>query len=788
MTLRLKGALLTAVSAVLAAFFVLRSGVSDSVMQMFPYSGITGLRYRAIIFVISALFILGICLCMPQRRIPFLTKMGRNSLSVYLLHRILTLIAQRLNIFTHDWEVFCYAAVLTVAICVLTGADRTAGAVNRLICCFTEAFTGGAEKRHRWCRLISGINAGAVLLYMPVTSAVTEISASLAEEQNIETQNSDVIYQQLTPEQAEGFQDDFRLLFAGDLIMLEDQVKRGWDGEKYSFDDIFEYTRDYISGADLAIGVFEGPTAGEEAGYSTSNFDDGKPLAINYPDEFAYAVKNAGFDLVTTANNHLLDKGMEGALRTLDVLDEAGLEHVGSYRNSEEKNRVKIVERGGMRFAVLAYTYGSNGYSDSALLGEDISFITSLTVDPGSGYAEQVKQAVAEDFARAEAENPDAVIVLSHMGTQFDDYPDSYQEYWYDYFLECGADVILNDHTHSVQPVEVLDNNGKTSVIVNCPGNFANIYREHNGDASAMTEVYFDRETREVTGAAVIPMWTQSQITGNYRALPIYDILNDQELGAQLSTYDLERVEEVQRHITNIMLGCEIPCSGAEDRYYLTRDGYAAQPSAKLELTESEMDSPVFRKMTEAGSVCFVGDSVTHGTKNGGFGWYRPLEQYLTNVTQCAAGGATTRTILPKVSAGSELYVVAVGTNDIRYRDEEICAMSAADYTAELERFVERIRSADSGAEFIFIAPWTSLDNDSVSVLDTTDKNQMNAEYTAALKAWCNENGHIFSDPNPAINAVMLREVQTNYLVDHIHPNRYARIELYSRAVLAGCD
>ena len=792
-TLRVKGALLTAVSVALAALFVVRSGASDSVMQMFGYTSAVGLRYRAIIFAISALFILGVCLCMPQRKIPFVTKMGRNSLSVYLLHRILTLLAQRLNIFTEDWAVFCYAAVLTAAICAVTGADRTMWIVNRLIDCFAEAFTGGKEKRHRWCRLVSGVVAGAVLLYSPVRSLVAEVRLSLLEreQQNPETQQSDIIYEQLSVQQKEKFQEDFRLLFAGDLIMLEDQVKRGWDGEKYCFDDMFEYTRSYISGADLAIGVFEGPTAGEEAGYSTSNFDDGKDLAINYPDEFADAVKNAGFDLVTTANNHLLDKGMEGALRTLDVLDGAGLEHVGSYRNTGEKSRVKIIERGGIRFAVLAYTYGSNGYSDSQLLGDELSFITSLTVSPGSEYAEQVKKNIAEDFARAESEDPDAVIVLSHMGTQFDDYPDSYQEYWYDYFLECGADVILNDHTHSVQPVEVFENNGKTSVIVNCPGNFANIYREHDGDASALTEVYFDRETKSVTGAAVIPLWTQSQLTGNYRALPIYDILNSEELGAQLSTYDLERVEQVQQHVTEIMLGCAVPCSAAEDRYYIMSGGYAAQPAEKLELTEAELDSPVFQKMTSAGSVCFVGDSVTHGTKNGGFGWYRPLEGYLQNVSQCADGGATTRTILPQVSgvsADSQLYVVAIGTNDIRYRDEKICAMTADDYITELENFVEQIRSVNSGAEFIFIAPWTSLDNDPVSVLDADSKGRMNAGYTAALKAWCEDSGHMFSDPNTAIDAVMLREVQTDYLVDHIHPNRYAGIRLYSHAVLRGSE
>ena len=787
-SLMVKGAALAIVAAALAGLFVFRYNISDAALLMYGYSDISGLVDRVIIFAISALFVLGLCACVPDRNIPFVTKIGRNSLSVFLLHRILTLLAQKLDIFTADWQIFCYAVVLTIVICLLTGADKTARLVGRLVDCFVEAFTGGREKSHHWCRLISGVVAAVVLLYNPAKIALNSVrSAQLTDDtQATETQQEDVLYTQLSYEQTGKLQGDFRLLFAGDLIMLEDQVKRGWDGEKYCFDDIFEHTREYISGADLAIGVFEGPTAGEEAGYSTSNFDDGKTLALNYPDEFADAVKNAGFDLVTTANNHLLDKGEEGALRTLDVLDNAGLDHVGSYRSAEEKNTVKIVEQGGMKFAVLAYTYGTNGCSEDDLLSDELSYLTSVTVDPGSPNVGRVRQEIAGDFTRAKAQDPDAIIVLSHMGTQFADYPDSYQEFWYDYFMECGADVILNDHTHSVQPVEISEHDGRTVAIVNCPGNFANIYREYNGDASAMTEIYFDRESREITGAAVIPMWTQSQLSGNYRALPIYDILHNAQLREELSTYDLERVEQVQQHITEIMLGCTVPCSGAEQRYFVTEQGYMAQPAELLTLTEQEKSSPLYQKLAAAESVCFVGDSITHGTKNGGFGWYRPLEGLLNNVTECAAGGATTKSILPEVPTDSALYVVALGTNDIRYRDESICAMTAGEYIAELEGFVQRIRSGNSGAEFAFVAPWTSLDNDRVSVLDTSERNRMNDEYTEKLRIWCSENGHLFSDPNDIIDGVMLREVQSDYLVDYIHPNRNAGIELYSHAVLVG--
>lgn len=595
----------------------------------------------------------------------------------------------------------------------------------------------------------------------------------------------DRIYQQFDDATARSFSDDLKILFAGDLILLEDQVKRAYNGETYDFSDIFEYTQKYISTADLAIGVFEGPTAGEAPGYSTSNYDDGKTLKLNFPDEFAHAVKDAGFDLVTTANNHLLDTGIAGAMRTLDVLDVAGLEHVGSYRNTDEKNRIKIIEKNDIRIAVLAYTYGSNGYSENDLLSNDMKYLTSLTADPAGENFDAVKASVEADFAKAKAQNPDMILVLPHMGGQFNDFPDDYQKTWNELFLSFGADLVLNDHTHSVQPVEVFEREGKTKVIINCPGNFANIYREHNGDASAMVEIYIDKTEKTVTGAAIIPMWTEAQLSGNYRTLPIYDILqSDGALYNEISTYEMERIEEVQKHITKIMLGTELACDVAEERYFLTAEGYLASPSAPAELSEQARNSVLYQELSSAESVCYVGDSITEGTKNGGFGWYCPLESFSKSVIECAKGGGTVKTILPEVTGDTSLYIVALGTNDVRYRDNATCAMTASEYIEELNKFVTRIRSANPDADFAFVAPWSALENDIVTAAPPQQRDILLDEYAAALKDWCAKNGHIYSNPNPTIRAVMEKEVQSKYMVDFIHPNRSKGIELYSTAVL----
>ena len=120
--------------------------------------------------------------------------------------------------------------------------------------------------------------------------------------------------------------------------------------------------------------------------------------------------------------------------------------------------------------------------------------------------------------------------MLPHWGTQFADKADAFQKTWQQNFLDFGADIIFGDHTHSVQPMEMKEVNGKMTYTLFCPGNYANIYREHNGDASALVEVAIDRITKKIIGSSMIPMWTESAYRGNYRALPVWEILTDEKL------------------------------------------------------------------------------------------------------------------------------------------------------------------------------------------------------------------------------------------------------------------
>lgn len=772
-----------------AAAFLSRTvfGYTDEALQMLGYIEPLDAFGRLAIFGTAAMAIKALRHLAPAKKIPLLSDFGRNSLWIFLLHRPVTLLVSRLLENSSYSIVAAVSAAATFVICIVFGNNFIAVPLNRFAQQGVEIFT-----LHKKGFSAAKFAAAAVAAAFAV-SAVAEVYSVTDEpvsDSNPVVQTNDVLYRTMTAEQKSAFDNAFRLTFAGDLILLEDQVKRGYNGSGYDFTEVFEYAEKYISSADYAIGVFEGPMAGGEAGYSTSNYGDGKVLALNFPDEFGEAVKAAGFDLVTTANNHVLDKGAIGALRTLDKLDEIGLEHIGSYRTAEEKEntRVKLVECQGIKFAVLAYTYGSNNYTTDELLNPPFSHITSVISGSEGEQFEALKAEVAKDFEAAKKLEPDLIVVLPHIGTQFSNSVDAEQEAWFGVFRELGADIILGDHPHAVEPASIISYGGKKVFEAYCPGNFANIYRENQGDTSMLVEVYIDRNTRQVIGGGIVPLYTQANADSNYRALPVYEMLNNEELWKELSTDDISRAAEANGIITEVMFGSRMDISSVTERYYFDEGGFLRSMTNGLVLTEEMKSSRLFEAMSRSESICFLGDSVTEGTKNGGCPWYEPLLEHLSDktVSNHSKGGCTVSYLIDTADQipKADLYVIAIGTNDVRYRDETSCAMTSEAYAERIEQLRLMLLEKNNFAEFAFIAPWYSTDGDTSTSLLFEAKVMLNSEYTQALEQFSSESGSIFINANPYIAEKLDHNPHREYLLDHIHPNTGAGVVMYSEAVL----
>ncbi len=760
------GLILLALTICTGVFSYENFNLTDREILPNSYENINGLFGRISLLIVAGLAIMSLLVISVEKNIPLLTMAGKNSLAIYLLHRPLTIWFSE-NFSTSNFQISA-AIVATFLMTLILGSDIASDKLKKFLNATVESLTtiGGMAYRIIFSVFVIFIMCLPIIGYFG-------------------SQNeADKIYRVADFETAARFDNSFKILFCGDLILLEDQVKRGFNGNGYDFTDVFEYATPYISRADFAIGVFEGPLGGTIKNFSQSNFDDEKELYLNFPDEFADAVKNAGFDFVTTANNHFLDMGIDGALRTIKILNEKQIDFTGTYSSVEDKkNRaVKIIERDGIKMAILAYTYGTNNHDTDELINSN-SFISSFIVDEKSSNFEKIKAAVEEDFNFAKSFNPDLIIVLPHWGTQFSNISDDFQRTWQKIFTDCGADIILGDHTHSVQPVEF---NGKNFTLF-CPGNFANIYREHNGDASAMVEIYIDRSTKKIIGGSIIPLWTQSKINGNYRALPTNEIFTNEKLRGELSTNDFERVKEVLKHVTKTMLGVEIDFN--QQKYFFDEGGFMRNKIKPLQISD-EMRGTFYNALTAAGNVCFIGDSLTEGTKNGGVSWYEPLEDLIHGkIFNISKGGATTKILLERldemIQTDADLFVVAVGTNDVRYRDEKICSMTPEEYIANLQKLRDGIYKKIPTAKFIFIAPWTSTDGDIVSELPFEEKIKLNNLYSETLKNWCIAQKEIFVNPNPYIEERLKVFPHKKYLVDFIHPNSDNGVELYAEAVLS---
>lgn len=289
-----------------------------------------------------------------------------------------------------------------------------------------------------------------------------------------------------------------KITFVGDIMIEPPVLKaaRQKDGS-YDFNEVFVHARPLLDEADILIGNLETPLAGEEATYTDDYY------IFNAPDSFADAVKNAGFDMVATSNNHTFDRGYDGMKRTIRVLDEKGIGHHGTTIPGAERQEAFYMEKDGCKVAVVAYTYGVNAprgrrwpvtgeYADSLnLLRPQTESVYQPGVFRGPDWVDKLfkkldkercgrikkwlgmpanypraddrldKKTMApyverfQSDIRAAKEKADLVVFYPHTGGQFNPRPGAISEYVMDKGVEAGADAVIASHSHIVQKAEL---------------------------------------------------------------------------------------------------------------------------------------------------------------------------------------------------------------------------------------------------------------------------------------------------------------------------------------------
>ena len=306
----------------------------------------------------------------------------------------------------------------------------------------------------------------------------------------------------------------------GDIMMHKWQMERGYDSgtDTFALGDTFDYTKDYLSSANYTVGNLETVFAGKGNGRCETFAGYSCFPCFNAPESFATDIKNAGIDLVGTANNHSLDSYDKGIFTSLDFIDGAGLAHVGTARSQEEKDEQTIVDIDGIKVGFVDYTYDLNGFTLSA----DNPF----AINTLGGYSEDKIQVMANEIADLKANGADLVVAMLHLGVEYTTVPSSYQEQVIDVAIANGADIIFGSHPHVVQPMDirkVTDNYGtdRNVVIFYSLGNFVSsqVYRDGvMKDIGVLADVDI---TKDEAGVRITEV----------RVAPVYTYWNDQVIG-----------------------------------------------------------------------------------------------------------------------------------------------------------------------------------------------------------------------------------------------------------------
>ncbi|MBQ9298132.1 MAG: CapA family protein [Clostridia bacterium] len=254
----------------------------------------------------------------------------------------------------------------------------------------------------------------------------------------------------------------------GDIMCHDTQYLDAFNKStgEYDFTHTFTNVADYLKNSDLTIGNLETTFAGADRKYS------GYPT-FNTPDSLATTLANLGFDVLSTSNNHCLDKGYSGLTRTLEVLDENNIAHMGTYSSQEARDTILVKDINGIKFAFLAYTYGTNG----------------IPIPNGKEYSVNLidKDLIKNDLEKAKELGVDIIAVNMHWGNEYRLKPTAEQEDLANFLFENGVDLILGSHAHVLEPMETrsttLENGTKRDkFLIYSLGNFVSAQNKQYTD------------------------------------------------------------------------------------------------------------------------------------------------------------------------------------------------------------------------------------------------------------------------------------------------------------------
>ena len=328
----------------------------------------------------------------------------------------------------------------------------------------------------------------------------------------------------------------FNMSVIGDIMCHNTQYTDAYNSntDTYDFSYVFKDIKAKIKTADIAVGNLETTFAGKSVGYSSYP-------TFNTPESLADNLKDLGLDVLTTANNHSLDKGYKGIESTIDYLDKADISHTGTFKSEEDQNKILIKNVKDVKIAFLSYTYGTNG----------------IKVPTGKDYCINLidKDLIKKQLELAKAENPDIICVSMHWGIEYQTKQNKEQEALADFLFENGVDIILGSHPHVLQPMEkrtitLEDGSTKDGFVIYSLGNFMSGQVKENTKNSIILDLKITKKAQDgkisIDSVNYTPIYMYKS-TAKTKAYKILDIENS------ISKYDLDQDTSIEQKTYNTL-------------------------------------------------------------------------------------------------------------------------------------------------------------------------------------------------------------------------------------------
>ena len=252
------------------------------------------------------------------------------------------------------------------------------------------------------------------------------------------------------------------LIMVGDALLHSSLYRDGYQNGTYDFTSQLELIKPEIQKHDLAFYNQESILGGTSIGLSDyPNF--------NSPQEFGDAMIDAGFNLVSLANNHTMDRGVTAIQNSCDYWKTKDVLAAGSYCSAEDAEEIKIKEKNGIKYTMLAYTYGTNGIT----VPSDKPYLVNL-------YSDELAKADIEKVR----DKVDLLIVSMHWGAEYRSEPTEEQKREAEYLSNLGVDIIIGTHPHVIEPITYIND----TLVIYSLGNFISA-QSTNNDYNTMVEL-----------------------------------------------------------------------------------------------------------------------------------------------------------------------------------------------------------------------------------------------------------------------------------------------------------